>query len=151
MAVVRTWSWYNASRRIFTAVTPSLPIAAALCKLPSVEVVMLGGRLLNRELVATGTRAVREISDFRADLCYLGVCALHEDAGVSTFSVDELELKQALVRCAGTVAAVITAEKFGKMAPFVVGPLEILNHVFVAADISQENRERLRRHGVSVE
>jgi DeoR/GlpR family transcriptional regulator of sugar metabolism len=135
----------------FIAVTPSLPIATALCKLPSVEVLMLGGRLLNRELVTIGTRAVRELSDFRADLCYLGVCALHEDVGVSTFSVEELELKQALVRCSGTVTAIITAEKFGKMAPFVVGPLEILNQVFIAADISQENRERLRRHGVCVE
>lgn len=135
----------------FTAVTPSLPVASALCKLASVEVVVLGGRLFNRELVTTGTRAVREMSDFRADLCYLGVCALHEDVGVSTFSVAELELKRALVRYSGTVAAVITAEKFEKMAPFVVGPLEILNHVFIAAEISQESRERLRRHGMCVE
>jgi MFS family permease len=48
---------------------------------------MLGGRLLNRELVTTGSRAVREISVFRADLCYLGVCALHEDVGVSTLGL----------------------------------------------------------------
>jgi DeoR/GlpR family transcriptional regulator of sugar metabolism len=135
----------------FTALTPSLPVASGLCKLPLVEVIMLGGRVLKRELVTTGTRAVRDISDFRADLCYLGVCALHPEVGVSTFSVEELELKQALVRCSGTVVAVVTAAKFGKMAPFIVGPFGILNHAFVEVEVSQEHRDQLRSHGVSVD
>ncbi|MBV8813822.1 MAG: DeoR/GlpR transcriptional regulator [Verrucomicrobia bacterium] len=135
----------------FTALTPSLPVASALCKLPAVEVIVLGGRVLKRELVATGARAVRDIGDFRADLCYLGVCALHQEVGVSTFSVEELELKQALVRCSGSVVAIVTSEKFGKMAPFIIGPLGILNHVFVETDVSQADREQLRSQGVSVD
>jgi len=135
----------------FTALTPSLPVASALCTLPLAEVIMLGGRVLNRELVTTGARAVRDLTDFRADLCYLGVCAIHEEVGVSTFSVEELELKQALIRCSGTVVAVITAEKFGRMAPYVVGPSGILNHVFVDSEVGAEDREQLRRHGISID
>ncbi|MFZ0502448.1 MAG: DeoR/GlpR family DNA-binding transcription regulator [Chthoniobacterales bacterium] len=134
----------------FTAVTPSLPVATALSELPLVEVIVLGGRILARELVTTGVRAVKEISDFRADLCYLGVCAVHRHVGVSTFSVEELELKQALIRCAGTVAAVISAEKFGKMAPFVVGPARILSNAFVEAGADPKEIEQLRIDGVCV-
>jgi DeoR/GlpR family transcriptional regulator of sugar metabolism len=135
----------------FTAITPSLPVATALSELPLVEVIVLGGRILGRELVTTGARAVKEINDFRADLCYLGVCAVHRQVGISTFSVEELELKQALIRCAGTVAAVISAEKFGKMAPFVVGPGRILTSAFVEAGADPKEIERLRIDGVGVE
>jgi DeoR/GlpR family transcriptional regulator of sugar metabolism len=134
----------------FTAVTPSLPVATALSELPLVEVIVLGGRVLGRELVTTGARAVKEISDFRADLCYLGVCAVHRHVGVSTFSVEELELKQALIRCACTIAAIISAEKFGKMAPFVVGPARILTNAFVEAGADLQEIEQLRIDGVCV-
>jgi DeoR/GlpR family transcriptional regulator of sugar metabolism len=135
----------------FTAVTPSLPVATALSeRLPLVEVIVLGGRILGRELVTTGARAVKEINDFRADICYLGVCAVHRHVGVSTFSVEELELKQALIRCAGTVAAIISAEKFGKMAPFVVGPSRILTNAFVELDADPKEIEQLRIDGVCV-
>jgi DeoR/GlpR family transcriptional regulator of sugar metabolism len=134
----------------FTAVTPSLPVATALSELPLVEVIVLGGKILGRELVTTGARAVKEINDFRADICYLGVCAVHRHVGVSTFSVEELELKQALIRSAGTVAAIISAEKFGKMAPFVVGPLRILTNAFIEAEADPKEIEQLRIDGVSV-
>ena len=134
----------------FTAVTPSLPVAIALSDLPLVEVIVLGGRILGRELVTTGARAVKELNDFRADICYLGVCAVHRQVGVSTFSVEELELKQALIRCAGTVAAVISAEKFGKMAPFVIGPARILTNAFVEAGADPKEIEQLRIDGVCV-
>jgi DeoR/GlpR family transcriptional regulator of sugar metabolism len=132
----------------FTAVTPSLPVATVLSELPLVEVIVLGGKVLGRELVTTGARAVKEIKDFRADLCYLGVCALHREVGISTFSIEELELKQALVRCSGAVAAILLAEKFGKMAPFVVGPPGILTNAFVEAGSEAEEIEQLRRDGV---
>ena len=141
--------WISPELR-FTAVTPSLPVATALCELPLVEVIVLGGRVLGRELVTTGARAVKEISDFRADLCFLGVCAVHRHVGVSTFSVEELELKQALIRCAGTIAAIIPAEKFGKMAPFVVGPARILTNAFVEAGADLKEIEQLRIDGVCV-
>jgi DeoR/GlpR family transcriptional regulator of sugar metabolism len=141
--------WISPELR-FTAVTPSLPVATALSELPLVEVIVLGGRVLGRELVTTGARAVKEISDFRADLCYLGVCAIHRHVGVSTFSVEELELKQALIRCAGTIAAIISAEKFGKMGPFVVGPARILTNAFVEAGADLQEIEQLRIDGVCV-
>jgi DeoR/GlpR family transcriptional regulator of sugar metabolism len=134
----------------FTAVTPSLPVATALSELPLVDVIVLGGKILGRELVTTGARAVKEINDFRADICYLGVCAVHRQVGVSTFSVEELELKQALIRCAGTVAAIISAEKFGKMAPFVVGPSRILTNAFVESEADPKEIEQLRIDGVCV-
>ena len=135
----------------FTAVTPCLPIALALAELPGVEVVLLGGRLHRRESMTVGLRAVKELEDFRADHCFLGVCALHADVGISTFSVEELEMKQALIRCAGEVVGLLTATKFNKAAPFVVGSIGVLTHAIVESGVPASELDLLRRYGVFVE
>jgi DeoR/GlpR family transcriptional regulator of sugar metabolism len=135
----------------FTAVTPCLPIAIALSDFPEVEIVMLGGRLHRRESMTVGLRAVRELEDFRADLCFLGVCALHADVGISTFSVEELEMKQTFVRCAGEVVGLLTATKFNKAAPFVVGSIGILTRAIVESGVAASELDLLRHYGVFVE
>jgi DeoR/GlpR family transcriptional regulator of sugar metabolism len=135
----------------FTAVTPSLPIAVALTEFPEVEIVVLGGRLHRRESMTVGLRAVKELEDFRADLCFLGVCALHPDVGISTFSVEELEMKQTLVRCAGEVVGLLTASKFNKSAPYIVGSIGMLTRALVESGVEPSELDLLRRYGVFVE
>ncbi|HET9373949.1 MAG TPA: DeoR/GlpR family DNA-binding transcription regulator [Chthoniobacterales bacterium] len=135
----------------FTAVTPCLPIASALGEFSEVEVVVLGGRLHRRESMTVGLRAAKELEDFRADLCFLGVCALHADVGISTLSVEELEMKQAIVRCAGEIVGLITASKFNKAAPFVVGSVGILTRAIVERGVAASELELLRRYGVLVD
>jgi DeoR/GlpR family transcriptional regulator of sugar metabolism len=135
----------------FTAVTPCLPIAMGLTDFPEVEIVVLGGRLHRRESMTVGLRAVKELEDFRADLCFLGVCALHADVGISTFSVEELEMKQTFIRCAGEIIGLLTKSKFNKAAPFVVGPIGILTRAIVETGVAEAELELLRRYGVFAE
>jgi len=135
----------------FTAVTPSLPIALALAEFPEVEVVVLGGRLHRRELTTVGIRAVKELEDFRADLCFLGVCALHPDVGISTFSVEEMEMKQTFARCATEVVGLLTANKFNQVAPFIVGSIGLLTRAIVEPGVGTAELELLRRYGVFAE
>ena len=135
----------------FTAVTACLPIAIALTELPEAEIVVLGGRLHRRESMTVGLRAVRELEDFRADLCFLGVCAVHAEIGISTFSVEELEMKRTFVRCGGEVVGLLTASKFNKAAPFVVGSIGILTRAIVESGVGPNELDLLRRYGVFVE
>jgi DeoR/GlpR family transcriptional regulator of sugar metabolism len=135
----------------FTAVTPCLPIAIGLAEFSEVEVVVLGGRLHRRESMTVGLRAAKELEDFRADLCFLGVCALHADVGISTLSVEELEMKQTIVQCAGEIVGLITASKFNKAAPFVVGSIGILTRAIVERGVAAGELELLRRYGVLVD
>jgi DeoR/GlpR family transcriptional regulator of sugar metabolism len=135
----------------FTAVTPSLPIATALAEFPEVDVVVLGGRLHRRESMTVGLRAAKELENFRADLCFLGVCAVHPEVGISTFSVEELEMKQTLVDCAGEVIGLLTADKFNQAAPFVVGSIGILTRAIVEPGLPTNELDLLRRYGVFVE
>ena len=69
--------------RVGTVLTNSPPIAAALADHPTVEVVVIGGRLDKRAQVTVGASAVDAIRAVRADACVLGVCALRPEVGLA--------------------------------------------------------------------
>ena len=135
----------------FTAVTAGLPGILHPKLQGRISALVLGGRLHRRESMTVGLRAVKELEDFRADLCFLGVCALHTDVGISTFSVEELEMKQTFVRCAADIVGLLTASKFNKAAPFVVGSIGILTRAIVESGVAASELDLLRRYGVFVE
>jgi DeoR/GlpR family transcriptional regulator of sugar metabolism len=109
-----------------TVVTPSPPVALALADHPGAEVILLGGRLDKAGQAVTGAGAVDAVRAVRADLCFLGVCGVDPEVGITATGYDEAELKRAMLQAAAQVVAVATADKLGTAAPFVVGPAEAL-------------------------
>src|SRR6185312_5851632 len=59
-----------------TVVTHSPTIAVALVEHPSVEVVLIGGRLFKHSVVAVGAAAVEAVARIRADLYFMGVTGI---------------------------------------------------------------------------
>ena len=66
-----------------TFVTHSPPVAAALGRHPGLEVVVIGGRLEPRAMVAVGAQTVAAYRQIAADICFLGVWSIHAEHGVS--------------------------------------------------------------------
>jgi DeoR/GlpR family transcriptional regulator of sugar metabolism len=117
-----------------TVVTNAPPVAAALAGHPCAEVVLVGGRLLKQEQVAVGAAAVEALRSVRADVCVLGICALHPDAGVTTVHHDEAHVNRAMVACAGEVIALATADKLRTASPWVVAQLADIDHLVTDGD-----------------
>ena len=67
-----------------------------------------------------GPDAVDALRALRADLCVLGVCCLHPEAGLTCAELDEAPVKRAMVACAGEVIALATADKLDAVAPHLV-------------------------------
>ena len=133
-----------------TLVTPSPAVAMALEEHPNVEVVLLGGRLDRASQNAVGGQALEMVRGLRADLCLLGVCSLAAGTGVTVTGYEEAELKRAMVASAGEVAALVTAEKLGTAAPFVVGPADILHHLITERAAPAPLLAELANHGIAV-
>ena len=112
-----------------TVVTNAPPVASALASHPKVEVVLVGGRLLKDAQVAVGAAAVEALRTVRADVCVLGICSLHPDAGVTTLDNDEADVKRAMVACSGVVIALATADKLRSASPWVVASLADVDHL----------------------
>jgi DeoR/GlpR family transcriptional regulator of sugar metabolism len=112
-----------------TVVTHSLPVASALVEKPLVEVVVLGGRLLHESAAMVGAEVVNGYGRCRADLCVLGTASVHPEVGLGVFHHDDAEAKRAMVNAAAEVMLVAAGEKFGTAAPFLIGPLSILDRI----------------------
>jgi DeoR/GlpR family transcriptional regulator of sugar metabolism len=112
-----------------TVVTNAPPVASALASHPNAEVVLVGGRLLKDAQVAVGAAAVEALRTVRADVCVLGICSLHPDAGVTTLDNDEADVKRAMVACSGVVIALATADKLRSASPWVVASLADVDHL----------------------
>jgi DeoR/GlpR family transcriptional regulator of sugar metabolism len=112
-----------------TVVTNAPPVASVLASHPNAEVVLVGGRLLKDAQVAVGAAAVEALRTVRADVCVLGICSLHPDAGVTTLNNDEADVKRAMVACSGVVIALATADKLRSASPWVVASLADVDHL----------------------
>jgi DeoR/GlpR family transcriptional regulator of sugar metabolism len=112
-----------------TAVTHSPPVAAALARHPGLEVVVVGGTLDPRAMVALGARAAEGFREVAADLCFLGIWAVHAEAGLTTGYAEEADLRRVLVGRADRVVGLASREKLGTTAPFWFAPATALTHL----------------------
>jgi DeoR/GlpR family transcriptional regulator of sugar metabolism len=117
-----------------TVLTNAPPVATALAGHPQAEVVLLGGRLLKRELVTVGAETVEALRRVRADVAVLGVCSLHPEIGVTALHREEAEVGRAMVAAAGDVLALATADKLGTAGPWLVADLADVTHVVTDGD-----------------
>jgi DeoR/GlpR family transcriptional regulator of sugar metabolism len=112
-----------------TVVTHSPPAAAALAVHEGVEVVVVGGTLERRAMVAVGATTIETYKSIRADTLFLGVWALHAESGLSEGYHEEAEVRRALLGAADRVVGLATADKLGTVAPFGYGPAGALTHL----------------------
>src|SRR3954471_9825704 len=72
-----------------TVVTSAPDVAVALLDHTAVEVILLGGRVNPETRTVVGGEAVEALRTVRADLCLLGACSLHAQAGLTVLHRDE--------------------------------------------------------------
>ncbi|MGK5682309.1 DeoR/GlpR family DNA-binding transcription regulator [Actinoplanes sp. URMC 104] len=120
-----------------TIVTHSVTVAAALVTHPSVEVLVLGGRLFKHSAVTSGAATAEAARGVHADVFLLGVTGVHRQAGLTTGDSDEAAMKRTLASRAAETYVMASAEKIGVASPYVVLPLAEVSGVItdVAEDV----------------
>jgi len=101
-------------------ITNSVPIVAQLIEHPVIEVIFTGGLIGKDSQTAGGMDTIRMLEKLRADICFLGICSLHPDAGVTGLDLGEADVKSAMVGSANKTIALATSDKMGTAEPFKV-------------------------------
>jgi DeoR/GlpR family transcriptional regulator of sugar metabolism len=128
-----------------TVITNSPEACLRLLGRPGFEVMLIGGRVRENVAGAVGATALLQIQQFKADLCFLGACALDPDEGIAAFDAEDAELKRAMVKASGQVAIAMTSEKLMTAAPYVVAPASAVDYLIVEAGMSTERRRKLAK------
>jgi DeoR/GlpR family transcriptional regulator of sugar metabolism len=133
-----------------TIVTHSLPALEVLSRHGHADCIVVGGRLFKTARVAVGTAAVDAYRLLRPDSCVLGAAGIHPVAGVTTFDVEEAEVKRAMVEHATRVIVVVAGEKLGTVAPYVLMPITRMTHLVTDRSASPDIVRTLQELGIEV-
>ncbi|ASZ10543.1 DeoR/GlpR family DNA-binding transcription regulator [Chitinophaga pendula] len=112
-----------------TVVTNNVPIAMQLIDHPSTEVILTGGRIFKNSQVTAGMDSIRMLQKVRADICFLGICSLHTEVGVTGPDMEEAEVKSTMVQAANRVIALSTTDKVGTAEPYRVCDITALDTI----------------------
>jgi DeoR/GlpR family transcriptional regulator of sugar metabolism len=133
-----------------TFVTHSPPVAEALGRHPALEVVVIGGTLDKRAMVATGAGTVDAYRRVAADVCFLGIWSVHAEHGISEAYPEEAEVRRVLLERADRVVGLASREKLGTVAPFAIGPASALTHIATERAVPPDVLAPLTELGVRI-
>ena len=114
-----------------TVATNSLGVAAALADLPSVKLVVLGGRYVPDLGTCVGSDTLAAIAQLGADLFFLGSCGLDVSRGVTAFDSAEAEVKRAMAKNSAGIVIAVTNDKLATAAPYRVAGADAIRHLVV--------------------
>jgi len=133
-----------------TVVTHSPSIALGLVDHPSIEVILIGGRLYKHSIVAVGAAAIEGIENIHADLFFMGVTGIHPEAGLTTGDFEEACIKRAFSGRAAETIVLASPEKINTASSFVIGDVSSVNTIIVEDNTDKEWIHAVSEKGVSV-
>ena len=133
--------------RPLVVLTNSLDIASVFAADAGVKLSLTGGEWDVSSRYLVGASTVASLSQRRADWAFLGACAFHPSAGITSVSDADAAVKRAMLEAADKTVVLADASKANQIAPFLVCPLERL-YALVTDD---ENVVRTLEPAVRVE
>ena len=133
-----------------TIVTHSPSVAVGLVDHPTVEVILIGGRLYKHSIVSVGAAAVEAMSHIRADLYFMGVTGVHPTAGLSTGDLEEAYIKRALAARAAETVVLASAAKLNAASQYAIGDITLAHTIIVERATDDALIAPLQQAGVSV-
>lgn len=128
-----------------TVVTNNIPAAALLAGRKEIDILIPGGKFFHDGRVTAGADAIRMLQQLHVDTCFIGVCSLHHEIGVSSNDYIESEMKRAMVSCSDRVVAVGSHDKIGTAEPYKVCEIDVLDTIVTEIDPSDALFEPYRQ------
>ena len=133
-----------------TVATHSPTIALELLHHPSIEVIVIGGRLFKHSVVAVGAAAIEAISQIHADIFFLGVTGVHPRTGLTTGDFEEAAVKRALCHAAADTIVLASSEKLNAASPYQVIGLDEVSGIVTERSVDDAFLEPYANLGIVV-
>ncbi|WP_019616110.1 DeoR/GlpR family DNA-binding transcription regulator [Psychromonas ossibalaenae] len=135
----------------FTVVTPSPLVATKLIHHNNIELILLGGKIFKPAVMALGATTNAMLRKIHFDACFLGICALHPNKGLSINNLDEAETLATIIEQSEKVIALGSSLKLGKMATHKVCDSNKLDLLVTDSNSDQHILNLLKEKGVQIE
>ncbi|AIQ52157.1 DeoR/GlpR family DNA-binding transcription regulator [Paenibacillus sp. FSL R7-0331] len=132
-----------------TVITNDVYIISELVHKDQIRLVVPGGYRVRN--VLAGPEAVAYVQQLNIQKAFLSATAIHITHGLTVYTGDSLDYKQALVQTARKVFAAADHHKFGQIALRTVASLNQVDVLLTDKGLSQELAEQYRQAGVTIE
>lgn len=135
----------------FTVVTPSPLVASKLMYHDNIELILLGGKISKTAVMALGATTNAMLRKIHFDSCFLGVCALHPNKGLTINQLDEAETLSTIIEQSEQVIVLGSSLKLGKMGTYKVCDCNKLNLLVTDSCSGNKIQTLLKDQGVQIE
>ncbi len=126
----------------------SVPAICEYMKHPNIEIVVIGDKLSKNSRITVGHQAIEQIQGLRADLCFLGINAIHSEFGVSDNDWDVVILKKAMIDSSQKVVGLSISEKINTIQPIHLCQLDEINTLVTERSPFDPMLKELRSKGI---
>lgn len=135
---------------VATVVTNAPDIAAALLRYPTIDVIMLGGRIEKNSGGCVGNTAIEQLKGVMFDQAFIGGCAMSPDTGLTGFNYDDCEFKKAAIRQSSQTVVGLTAEKIPGVARFAVASCEEIDILVIENKLNPSFYQALQAENIQI-
>ncbi|WP_026537168.1 DeoR/GlpR family DNA-binding transcription regulator [Arthrobacter sp. 9MFCol3.1] len=141
---------YLSERKNLTVVTNDFYVVTSLFAHPHIEAIHTGGAVDPSSASSSGRIAAEAIKGINIDLFFLSTGTWNMSRGVTTPSMDKVEMKLAALEASTSCFLLADSTKFGTVSRFRVAPIDKLDAVITDEQLPQEMQESIRELGVTV-
>lgn len=134
-----------------TIVTNSLDIAKELSLLPSIETILIGGRVKNFRGNILGSRAVNELRNYYFDKAFIPCAGINSTFGISTSTLDSADFVKTVIQCTRQNIIIADYRKIGRSTFAKVSDLTPVDLLITDDQADKDELHRLSKTGIRIE
>lgn len=131
-----------------TVITNDLHIISELVKKENIHLVVPGGYRNRNYLIST--EAISFMEKLNIKKVFISATAIDLEHGLTVFTSAQIEQKQAMIRCADEVFAVVDHSKFDKCALMTIAPLIDLKLIITDSGLDSEIIRKYEEQGIHI-
>ncbi len=136
--------------RELRVITNGVNIAMELLGVRGVQVIILGGTLRTDSFSVVGHFAEAMLEGVSADKVFIGAAGCDLEFGLSTPTVEESRVTQAMVRVARERILVADSSKFGRRSLSRIVPLSEMHRIITDGGLAPGTQRKIRALGVAL-
>lgn len=129
-------------------ITNSLVLAQNCLDSPHIEVYLPGGRLRRDSISLVGRP--EELPDINLNAGFFGAHGIALEAGLTESSMEEVNMKQAMMEHCLKTWVLVDERKWGKVAPYTLADPASVSEIITPASVPPAMLEELRRRGANI-
>jgi DeoR family transcriptional regulator, fructose operon transcriptional repressor len=136
--------------RPLTVFSNALPVGIEIAARRNVQLYVIGGRVRGRTLAHVDAWALRELSDLRVDVSFVGTNGLSVERGLSTPDPSEAAVKRAMCRAAQQVVVLADRTKVGEEDAVRFATIDDVDVLVTDRGLIESDRRAIEAAGVEV-